>query len=485
MVGHSQRCQWLVRVVACRAAAVGHDVPVIPMFFKKPTPLPSAPSAEERAAIARQQQTAKLQQALEKDPAFKVMTVDGLGWLCPYTGVVIAAPFDYLDPALKHLLSTQPWTRTQKKSIEQLQAVRWLHWLRQQLPDEARLQILGTDRRWLNPFTGQWLRLQRQHQSLTDDCIKDIAVALSQCPKANQLKMLTSAALTALSETKEEAASHDLELSLSGPRAAVSPSVTTPIPAAAAQGDADRRQAANPIRQLLSPLPRIPGHGLHVHYEAQESVGGDFHECTTLGDGRWLLLIGEVTGRGIQGAMMVVAALKSLRHILTQTQEPVEVLARLSDDLTGDLLADQSITVFAAVLDAPGRTLTYVGAGHHAAIRGSTRRAQVIERLGTAGPAIGLASGEALRQALRPVTIALEPGDRVVLWTTGLTAATDAAGVGFGDWRAMGAMLATLELPGTAAVSQVVAEARRWCKGAIADDLTLIVLDVDAEPALA
>ncbi len=454
------------------------------MFFKKPTPPPAAPNAEERAAIARQQQTAKIRQAMEQDPAYKVMTVDGLGWLCPYTGTIIAAPFGYLDPGLKHLLTTQPWTKTQKKSVEQLQAVRWLHWLRQQLPDEARLQILGADRRWLNPFTGRWQSLQRMHQTLTDDCIKDIAVALSLCPEAGQLKMMPSNQLAGITEKKEESVSHEIDLGLGGTKAVVrrSGSKTESNRILSSNGDEDLRKASAIIHKMLAPMPTIPGYHLLMHYEPQDSVGGDFYECANLGNGRLLLLIGDVTGHGVQGAMVVVAALKSLRHILKQTQDMVEVLAQLADDIKSDLLSGQFITIFAAVLDAPKRTLTCIRAGHHAAVRGSTLRPNVIERVGNSGPAVGLVSGNILRRALRPVTIALEPGDRVVLWTDGLTEAINSESVEFGDFRAMGAVVGTLDLPCEETLSQVVAEARSWCKGNIGDDLTVLVLEVTPEP---
>ncbi len=96
-----------------------------------------------------------MRQALDADPAFQLTTLDGLSWTCPYTGKVEKAPFGWQDQARAQRLSTPPWTKTQKKSCEQLEAVRWLHWLKQQLPDERRLSLFGADRHWLNPFTGQ------------------------------------------------------------------------------------------------------------------------------------------------------------------------------------------------------------------------------------------------------------------------------------------------------------------------------------------
>ena len=470
------------------------------MFFNKPPPPPATPTAEERAAIARQQQFAKLQQALEKDPAFQIMTVDELGWICPYTGNVIDAPFGFVEPALKHLLETQPWTKTKLKSVEQLQAVRWLAWLRQQLPDETRLQIFHTDRRWLNPFSGLWERLQRLHTTFNDDCIKDIAVALSRCPVAAKPKasMLPSSKLMLQVERKkQEASRHDLDLGQAANaahaahatvrRSGVADTKGVDIKSADNDGaindvDEDLNKANSIIQKMLAPMPIIPGYGVMVHYEPHSTIGGDFYECMHLGGGRFLLAVGDVAGHGIQGAMVVVAALKSLRHVLKQTQDLVEVLARLNDDLKADLLSGQFITVFAAILDAPAQSLTCVCAGHHAALRASTTRAAVMERIGLPGPAIGLVKGDLLRSRLRLQTIALAPGDVVCVYTDGLTEAANQQREEYGDWRAMGCLLSAIDKPYDEAVSRLVAESRTWAGGQMADDLTVLALAVDLGP---
>lgn len=459
------------------------------MFFNKPPPPPTTPTAEERAALARQQQYGKIQQALEKDPVFQVMTVDGLGWICPYTGTVIDAPFDYVEPALKHLLNTQPWSKTKLKAIEQLLAVRWLTWLRQQLPDETRLQLFHADRRWLNPFSGQWERLQRLHTSLTDDCIKDMAVILSRCPVAGKPKasmLPTSKLMPQVEQKNQEAARHDIDLShASGAphatvrRSGVADSSSTRTFSAPTMAEADLNKANSIIQKMLSPMPIIPGYGVMVHYEPHSTIGGDFYECLHLGGGRYLFAIGDVAGHGVQGAMVVVAALKSLRHILKQTQDLVEVLACLNDDLKSDLLSGQFITVFAAILDAPALTLTCVCAGHHAALRACTTRAAVMERIGLYGPAIGLVSGDVLRHALRPQSISLTAGDLVCVYTDGLTESANHDGEEYGDWRAMGCLLSAIDKPYDEAVSRLIAEGRTWGGGQMADDLTVLALAVD------
>jgi serine phosphatase RsbU (regulator of sigma subunit) len=448
------------------------------MFFKKPTPPPAAPSAEERAAMARQQQTAKLRQALESDPAFQLTTLDGLGWICPYTGTVVKAPFGWQDQALAHLLSTQPWTKTQKKSLEQLKAVRWLFWLKQQIPDEQRLGIFGADKRWLNPFTGQWERLQRMHHELTDDCVKDIAVALSRCDQASSLQMLPGSKLEAIASRKEtEAARSEISLDAGG-RATVRSSrdASRTNIERGNHPDDDLRKAAGIIHKMLAPMPDIPGYSLVVHYEPHSSVGGDFYECAKLADGRTLLMVGDVTGHGVQGAMVVVAALKGLRHVLKQVQDPIEILAQLGEDLKSDLIPGQFITIFMAVLDPRSHELTCYSAGHHAAVRSGTARDAVLERIVAKGPAIGLVPGSILRQTIKPVHVSLEPGDQVVIWTDGLTENPNDLQEEFGDWRAMGAVISCVEKGADEAVAQMVAEARSWGKAHFSDDCTVLGL---------
>ena len=448
------------------------------MFFKKSTPPPAAPSAEERAAIARQQQTSKLRQALETDPAFQLTTLDGLGWICPYTGTVVKAPFGWQDQALAHLLSTQPWTKTQKKSLDQLKAVRWLHWLRQQIPDEHRLGIFGADKRWLNPFTGQWERLQRMHHELTDDCVKDIAVALSRCEAAASMQLLPSSKLESIASRREaEAARSEISLE-AGARATVRTSgeATRTNLALGGHPDNDLRRAAGIIHQMLAPMPDIPGYGLVVHYEPHSSVGGDFYECAKLNDGRTLLMVGDVTGHGVQGAMVVVAALKGLRHVLKQIQDPVEILAHLGDDLKDDLLPGQFITVFMAVLDPSTHELTCYSAGHHAAVRSGTARDAVLERIVAKGPALGLVPSSILCKTIKPAKVRLEPGDQVVLWTDGLTENPNDEKEEFGDWRAMGAAISCVEKGVDEVVAQMVAESRTWGKAHFSDDCTVLGL---------
>src|SRR5262245_1660487 len=94
----------------------------------------------------------RLMQQIAQNPAYRVMTVDGLNWSCPYTGAVLSAPFGCDEIAKSHLIATQPWKKFQLKTVADLNVIRWKHHLDEQFEKETRLKIFHDDGRWLNPY---------------------------------------------------------------------------------------------------------------------------------------------------------------------------------------------------------------------------------------------------------------------------------------------------------------------------------------------
>lgn len=466
------------------------------MWFEKKKPEVHVPTPEELAEQARQRLEAQVMKTIEEQTAFQVTTVDGLFWICPYTGALVPSPFGYQETARNWLMDKQPWKGGAKpRPLQALQQARWLHWLNQHLELEPRLRLLGPDQRWLNPFTGAWVRLARVHAEIAPgEPLKDVAAVLAQTPEAQAGKpMLSRERLETILAEREKAVSSgadgagNLPISshattrVSGSREEASRhSDRLPTPAANAGDDLSRANSI--LQKMLAPMPVVPGYGLIVHYEPHSEVGGDVYECGPLIDGRQLLLLGDVAGHGVQGAMVVVAALKSLRFILREERDLVRILARLNDDLRGDLLAGQFMTVCAMALDPVARSLECVLAGHHQPVLASLERSSPLLRFGHKGPALGLMPGERIAPLLRPVRIELQPGDQVLAWTDGLTEVMDPKQVEYGTWRMLGSLLAHLEEPYDELVAGLVAGARGWTRGeALDDDLTVLCLAVERE----
>ena len=449
---------------------------------------------------------ARVAQHLAKDPLFRVHTVDGAGWIDPYTLTVVATPGGSLEPARDHLLRTRPWTHTRPRSMHDLLIGRWLHFLRTRLREEPRLRCFSRDGRWLNPFSGTWVEAQVFDRRVTLETLQRLATALAADPQAATGHMRSVAELDGLIQQARGTAarpparrSADAETKTLTTRIVMPPpprplATIAPPPAEDDGRVTDRivRPAASPLpagadplmrarrvlERMLPTLPRIDPYRLAVHYEPQAAIGGDFYDAIVLEDGRLLLAVGDVAGHGAEAALLVTSTLKALRFIAADEDDLVALVARLNDNIAGDLLHGHFITLFAALLDPATGTLECVCAGHHTALLASTRRRALLTQVGHHGMALGMDRSERFRASLRPQRIQLAPGDLLVQCTDGLFEARDLADLEFGRLRAIGALMPHLDQPVENLPRSLVAAAKAFCGRSLDDDVTVLALHV-------
>ncbi len=454
---------------------------------KKPESVPVEPTAEEKAAAELKILSEKVMAALKNEPAFKVMTVDGLNWIDPYTMQVISAPFDYIEAALDHLLTTRPWLpNKQPHPVADLQLHRWLLYLREQMEFESALRTFASDGRWLNPFNAQWVPLSKRGGAIDAAALAEMATVLMKCPEAQAGKLLDHYRLQEVVRLEVNQRKSGTMLPehnhattrISGSRASQS-GIVAVRPTSGPVVDEDLDKAERILDKLLAPLPAVQGFGFTLHYEPHSQVGGDFYECQEFAPGRFFLALGDVSGHGVQGALVVVAALKSLRYILKTEKDLVTIIARLNDEVKGDLVSGQFITMFAGILDAETRTLQCVCAGHHPAVMISRESEVVVRRIGSGGAAIGLLKSEMFKRTLKPVTVEFQPGDTMLMYTDGLSEVHNFQQVEFGDYRVIAGALNAIDLPYDEIVRLVVREARQFASGVMHDDVTVISLSID------
>ncbi|HYA24904.1 MAG TPA: SpoIIE family protein phosphatase, partial [Terriglobales bacterium] len=123
---------------------------------------------------------------------------------------------------------------------------------------------------------------------------------------------------------------------------------------------------ARVIQQALLPKssPYIPGivvSGLSIPAGA---VGGDWYDFIPLEDGRWGLVLADVSGKGMAAALLMSATRGMLRSLAEASCTPGEVLTKLNRLLVEDFPAGRFVTMVYAVLDPAKRTLTFANAGH-------------------------------------------------------------------------------------------------------------------------
>ncbi|NQT85403.1 PP2C family protein-serine/threonine phosphatase [bacterium] len=223
----------------------------------------------------------------------------------------------------------------------------------------------------------------------------------------------------------------------------VDPAPVARAEAPAAPDNSRNLERAREIVQKMLPaeVPVVEGFELYCLYRPTESVGGDFYDYFRLSDHEVGFAMGDVSGHGLEGALIMTMVRKSLEIHARQYRSPAEVLRRTNEDIHNDLDARTFVTVCYAVLDARASTVTFARAGHNLPILFNPDRREPIRHLPGKGIALGMYRGGLFDQALQETEIRLQPGDVFLFYTDGLTEARNQPGEQYGLER-LGAALA-------------------------------------------
>jgi phosphoserine phosphatase RsbU/P len=186
-------------------------------------------------------------------------------------------------------------------------------------------------------------------------------------------------------------------------------------------------QEARVMQEALLPKssPLIPGiivSGLSVPVGA---VGGDWYDFIPFSDGRWGLVLADVSGKGMAAALLMSATRGMLRSLAEARCTPGEVLTKLNSLLVNDFPAGKFVTLVYGVLDPASRIVTFANAGHlpPLLVEGDQFRFLETER----GLPLGLSSGD-----YSETVVHLSPRSRLVFYSDGITEAVNAAGEEYG-----------------------------------------------------
>jgi hypothetical protein len=218
--------------------------------------------------------------------------------------------------------------------------------------------------------------------------------------------------------------------------------------------------AAREIQQRLVPqsIPVITGCRIETSYLPAQEVGGDFYQILEQPDGRVIIAIGDVSGKGLKAAMTGVLVIGALRTLAAEDLGPAEILTRLNVEL---VRASNGgfVTCFCAELE-PGGSLRIANAGHLAPFCNGKE----IQMPGALP--LGLSPSAMYEEN----TVTLEPTDRLTLLSDGVVEAQSAAGELFGFER-------TLQISADSAQS-IAEKAQRFGQ---TDDITVLTLERLAE----
>lgn len=192
-------------------------------------------------------------------------------------------------------------------------------------------------------------------------------------------------------------------------------------------------QIANEVQRILLPAesPQIEGLDLAGTNLPARYVSGDYFDYIPLDADRCGVVIADVSGKGIPAALLMAMARTALRLLAKEHPSPAEVLKRLNAQLYPDIKEDMFISMAYAILDRRTPEIRLVRAGHDAPLVYRAKD-QSVTRIESAGMAVGIDSGGAFNRVTADISLVLEPGDCLVLYTDGVTEALDPNGDEFG-----------------------------------------------------
>ena len=240
---------------------------------------------------------------------------------------------------------------------------------------------------------------------------------------------------------------------------------------------AERRELAEAlkIQQRLLPqqVPQIDGWELAASWQPASGVGGDCFDTIRFSDSRLAITIADVVGKGIPAALLMSNLQAAVRAFASEAVEPQALCQQVNRILCGNIAEGRFISFFYCVLDAIGGVMVYSNAGHYLPML--VRADGTHERLGSGGPVLGVLSEAEYEQA----SIPLNAGDRIILFTDGLTEARNADGEEFGEERLLAAALADRGCSAPALQARLADAVASFTAGRLQDDATLIVLASD------
>lgn len=206
--------------------------------------------------------------------------------------------------------------------------------------------------------------------------------------------------------------------------------------------------------------------------EPAREVGGDLYEVLRLDDGRLLVAVGDVSGKGIPAALFMAVTTTLLRTMARQYRKPEEIVLQVNDALAVQNPRGMFVTLLCMIVDPATGIVTCANAGHPPAVL-VRPGAQPCVTLGSTAMVAGIRAG----MEVESETMQLEPGDTLVLYTDGVTEAFNPEHALFGDARLLGCLRGAAGQPADRAVSAVLDAVRRHAADCPqSDDLTVVAV---------
>jgi len=244
--------------------------------------------------------------------------------------------------------------------------------------------------------------------------------------------------------------------------------------AAARELHGQELQQAREIQQSLLPkeIPQVAGFEIDGAWEPASVVGGDYYDVIRLSPTKLAICIADVVGKSVSAALLMANVQAIVRAFATEATSPSALCSRVNSVLCANIASGKFVTLFFGVLDAERGSFHYTNAGHLLPILiHANGEAQELQN---GGAVVGVFPEWVYEDSV----VQLQTGDRLLLFTDGITEAGLPDGEEFGEQRLIAAARKDPGKSTSELKSSLLADVKQFCASQLRDDATLIVISV-------
>lgn len=246
-------------------------------------------------------------------------------------------------------------------------------------------------------------------------------------------------------------------------------------------GRAKRQRGAHQARTLQEGLQiqralmpaTLPASGpvqVAGSWRPADGLGGDCYDAFAFGPDTLGLSIADVAGKGLPAALLMSALQASIRALAHEASPPHKLCASVNRLMCGQMIVGRFVTLCYLRIERALDTITYVNAGHNPPLL--VRENGRVDRLTVGGTVLGVFPDAAYESGI----VSISPGDRLLLYTDGITEARDANDVEFGEERLAEALQRHRHLDADGLHAAVLAEVTAFATKGFTDDATLLAV---------
>jgi sigma-B regulation protein RsbU (phosphoserine phosphatase) len=230
-------------------------------------------------------------------------------------------------------------------------------------------------------------------------------------------------------------------------------------------------ERASEIQQSLLPrnIPQLRGFEVAGAWQPASTVSGDYYDVLRLDDHRLGICIADVVGKGVSAALLMANVQAAVRAFASDGESPARVCAKVNRLLHENIATGKFVTFLYGILDGEAHTFQYCNAGHLYPILLSRGAVRMLEQ---GGAVLGVFAD----WTYEDFKIELREGDRLLLFTDGITEASDANGQEFEESRIAAFALANGTLSAKELNRRLLAQVTSFCNAQFRDDATLLVI---------